>query len=459
MKNEDEDESQVYFRTNGTNVVISDEWVLPVPVANSHTLVSFTFETTGGDINFSMVFIGLNSEEEVLIPPERIQSDVEPFEDSIELETPGTLILLWDNSYSWLHKKELSYSLQIERDPDVDAYGMRKEAPLSALENFRISQVINKRKHLLDHISNVQQRLSGVEEILKNVTNADIEELELSILRIREEIDMKKKLLKTSREEKKELKEKLGNFDRYRAPLNIRLLSSKNLAHILQFLDPAETSLVCKYWCQLTAYIIEREENPTLTDDDFEILFDYEPAKSLTHMREALSTDEVRSEKPENVHNGSVGTDALSHSEGVTTVTGGPVSIHGTSSYSEGDDDNSFEPSIMDILNSLSENHDNGKLSSLKKMKVSDYPDDIKNYMRTVLSSISRMEDEKFEIKTRIDQWKLKFERRYHRPPSDQEKMTNISSYFQKYSKLKRAIKVEEEKIFKITNAIDKLQS
>ena len=110
-----EDDSHIFFRTNGTNVVISEEWVLPVPVANPHTLVSFTFQAANGDISFSMVFIGLNGEEEILIPPSRLQSDEQPVHDSVTLEAPGTLILLWDNSYSWLHKKELSYSLQIEQ--------------------------------------------------------------------------------------------------------------------------------------------------------------------------------------------------------------------------------------------------------------------------------------------------------------------------------------------------------
>jgi hypothetical protein len=58
-----------------------------------------------------------------------------------------------------------------------------------------------------------------------------------------------------------------------------RTLSGKILAHSLQFLEPAESSLVCKYWCQVTAYNSEKRENPELTDDDFEVLFDYEPSR------------------------------------------------------------------------------------------------------------------------------------------------------------------------------------
>jgi hypothetical protein len=48
---------------------------------------------------------------------------------------------------------------------------------------------------------------------------------------------------------------------------------------VLGYLDAGETSLVCKYWCQVTAYVAERRENPELTDDDFEILFDYEASR------------------------------------------------------------------------------------------------------------------------------------------------------------------------------------
>ena len=55
-----------------------------------------------------------------------------------------------------------------------------------------------------------------------------------------------------------------------------RTLSGKTLSHMLQFLEPEQSSLVCKYWCQVSAYLTEKRDNPHLTDDDFEILFDYE---------------------------------------------------------------------------------------------------------------------------------------------------------------------------------------
>ena len=85
-------DGQVFFRTNGTNVVISEEWVLPVPVSHAHSLVRFSFVTSGGDISFSMVFMGLRGEEEVLVSPTRVNSDVEAVEDEVGSHESMTLL-------------------------------------------------------------------------------------------------------------------------------------------------------------------------------------------------------------------------------------------------------------------------------------------------------------------------------------------------------------------------------
>lgn len=262
-------------------------------------------------------------------------------------------------------------------------------------------------------------------------------------------------------------------------------MNGKHLAHVLQFLEPRESSLVCKYWCQLTAYITEKEDNPELTDDDFEILFDYEAGvddgstavATGAHSRRGHMNDPAARDK-----SASVG-EALSQSQSDApgSQSPAPEAIQhrngGTSSYSEGDareedlEESASQgsqvrssvdsPSLAAVLDSVSQQGakvNSSSATSLKKMSIADYPDDIKTYLRASLSAMSRMEGEKAEIKARIDQWKLNFERRHRRQPSDQEKLTNISSLFQKFSKLKRAIKAEEEKIFKIANAIDKLQ-
>jgi hypothetical protein len=108
------------------------------------------------------------------------------------------------------------------KDPDVDAYGQLKAAPLSVYEEARVEVSCKKRKQLLTRMSHLRHRLSGVEDILRTVTPAEVQELEASLVRIQQEIDMKKKLLQNSRSEKKEVLQLLREYEQFRAPLNIR---------------------------------------------------------------------------------------------------------------------------------------------------------------------------------------------------------------------------------------------
>jgi hypothetical protein len=73
----------------------------------------------------------------------------------------------------------------------------------------------------MDHLQN---RLVGIDDILKTVSMDDIEQLEKQIILIRQEIDNKKKLLSTTSAEKKEVLHLLENYERFRAPLNIRYI-------------------------------------------------------------------------------------------------------------------------------------------------------------------------------------------------------------------------------------------
>lgn len=108
------------------------------------------------------------------------------------------------------------------QDPDVDANGVAREEPLSIFEEVRADGARKQRRQLLTHMVQLQARLSGVEDILRTVTAAELEELEASLLRIRQEIDMKRALVQASKLERRELLQQLSLSDRFRAPLNIR---------------------------------------------------------------------------------------------------------------------------------------------------------------------------------------------------------------------------------------------
>ena len=67
------------------------------------------------DINFSIAFISIDGDEEIVVYPERVCSDIETISGSCQLNCAGTLVFMWDNSYSWFTNKLLTYIVNIEQ--------------------------------------------------------------------------------------------------------------------------------------------------------------------------------------------------------------------------------------------------------------------------------------------------------------------------------------------------------
>ncbi|XP_050027745.1 SEC14-like protein 2 isoform X1 [Dermacentor andersoni] len=83
-----------------------ERWQLPVTATEVGVRISWRFQTSSGDLGF-----GVRTEAgETLVPTRRVEScSVEPQEGCWQCDTPGTYILEFDNSYSWLNGKTLAY--------------------------------------------------------------------------------------------------------------------------------------------------------------------------------------------------------------------------------------------------------------------------------------------------------------------------------------------------------------
>ncbi|KAL1425947.1 hypothetical protein MTO96_018658 [Rhipicephalus appendiculatus] len=88
------------------NIGRRDRWELPVSVSEPGVQISWRFQTASGDLSF-----GVRTESgETLVPLRRFESSShEPQEGCWQCDTPGTYILEFDNSFSWLNGKKLAY--------------------------------------------------------------------------------------------------------------------------------------------------------------------------------------------------------------------------------------------------------------------------------------------------------------------------------------------------------------
>lgn len=100
--------------TYSSNVTIHKLWTLPIPISDPSSSIHYKFSTLPGDISFQIIFRPNDGEEVELHLMERCPSHIGVSKGTISpLKKYGVLYFNFDNSYSWLQRKELSYTIEI----------------------------------------------------------------------------------------------------------------------------------------------------------------------------------------------------------------------------------------------------------------------------------------------------------------------------------------------------------
>ncbi|CAL1279012.1 unnamed protein product [Larinioides sclopetarius] len=85
---------------------------ITLEVKEENSFLEWEFEITKGDINFSLRFtekISDNCECIELFPEQRIDTSLEAEKGCFKCEKQGNYTIIFDNSYSWIHSKEVHY--------------------------------------------------------------------------------------------------------------------------------------------------------------------------------------------------------------------------------------------------------------------------------------------------------------------------------------------------------------
>jgi hypothetical protein len=98
-----------------TDTVVHWNWKLDIPISLAGSVVSYSFSTTPGDISFGIAFEAAGGEEEDVLEEHRVPSHIEPISGAFKAPCEGSVCLYWDNSFSWLTPKKLSYSVEVRQ--------------------------------------------------------------------------------------------------------------------------------------------------------------------------------------------------------------------------------------------------------------------------------------------------------------------------------------------------------
>jgi hypothetical protein len=231
-------------------------------------------------------------------------------------------------------------------------------------------------------------------------------------------------------------------------------LNNFELASVLQFLDIATVGLVCKYWYDIChCEYVEGREAPDTDYVSVPLLSSLPSLPAQTRLTYDLSS--THHSMPTEIvvpsaATATAGAAAKSEETSPPKQTRSKVEELPSAEVKE-------EPGAAENISSLSDDNHIGRSGAVlkKQSEIEKYLEEVeqkangdgeqgqqqeeegegsKETMRRNLLAIQQMESEKTEVKEKIFQWKRHFEKKYRRPPSDEEKVRNIPGLFQRYS-------------------------
>eukprot|EP00640_Fibrocapsa_japonica_P003940 CAMPEP_0113943752 /NCGR_PEP_ID=MMETSP1339-20121228/27330_1 /TAXON_ID=94617 /ORGANISM="Fibrocapsa japonica" /LENGTH=354 /DNA_ID=CAMNT_0000948697 /DNA_START=47 /DNA_END=1111 /DNA_ORIENTATION=+ /assembly_acc=CAM_ASM_000762 len=269
-----------------SKIPVKQEFRLPIPITVGGTVVEYRFHTHENDISFALEYHTMDEEwiaqragedwnnddeadedeeegedrgaaggkgkaagaganggqgarmvEEVILEAERYNSHIEAVAQQVQLDRPGTLVLIWDNRYSWFKEKLLSYSVDLHV-PSVR--GIERAKCERALAAFDACQ---------DDLRAAQHEERVCEERKKQAaqkvaaTRRDIERLSQQLADLTATLEGEMRLIGQQAQRANLRKRQLRG-------LTFRLLPLALLGRILAFADPKtdQWAVVCSDW-------------------------------------------------------------------------------------------------------------------------------------------------------------------------------------------------------------------
>jgi hypothetical protein len=91
---------------------IQQRFELPIP-SLAGSVCKYSFSTTIGDIAFSVEYRCKGRPDEKIFGNSRVPSDLEPISGTFKSVREGTLLFIFDNSFSWYNPKILTYKIEL----------------------------------------------------------------------------------------------------------------------------------------------------------------------------------------------------------------------------------------------------------------------------------------------------------------------------------------------------------
>jgi hypothetical protein len=183
-----------------TDCYVQKFFELPIPMLGGST-VKYHFTTNGGDISFLTKFYNKGNSE-VVFGPSRVPSDQEAYTGQYKSTKDGTLILYFDNNFSWFTPKYLTYHVEVF------------QPAFTAADNARCLRSRSMLKVCVEDTRNAEGSLSESRVKMKEL-NTIIPSMENRLNILKTELASKKAILQRAYDEAEEMAARIeANLDK-----------------------------------------------------------------------------------------------------------------------------------------------------------------------------------------------------------------------------------------------------
>lgn len=248
---------ELQWKSSQVPIPASRGFQLPIKLDAKKGELHYSFSTKDYDVDFGVQMICADGSLTELLGTRRYESQKEQVKGQLDLKGPGLVLLMWDNSFSWVNTKRLAYHVELKQEalPVSDA----------AKTQLALSERLKREKKLVETTVECDQLNTQLQTEAQTIDllRYQIEELQLQ-MRQHEEV----------REITQKKKEKVGDCMKDLCwelqALSWRCLDQATLHRIFDFLTEEDLSawmLTSKKWYDRgRAYQAKRIENRKSSD-------------------------------------------------------------------------------------------------------------------------------------------------------------------------------------------------
>lgn len=224
----------ICWQTN--DFLVQYQFELPIPIM-AGSMVKYSFSTRGGDIQFSAFFFSHERKPEAIFQEARVPSDIESIEGSFKAQREGTLVLFFDNSFSWFTSKFLTYKIQLF------------QPAFTVADTARCTRSRHLLHAIVEDTRRAEVRLAKSQEKILTL-RSEIPDLESRLEALELELGHKNAILHAALSETQEMGARITANLEKKNGLCIRCLSKSQMIIMMSFLGGtgSSASSVCKYW-------------------------------------------------------------------------------------------------------------------------------------------------------------------------------------------------------------------